>query len=145
MIRRETQAMIIALVVLALGVIYLGDYVGALKTRVDEIDWLVIETSITIDNGTDVRTETVHMTRGGTALEALNRIATVETTVYSFGVSVDAIDGLHDNKWDSEGMFWYFYTWNEAGNKWDSIPVGVGKYELSDGENFKAVYEYHSW
>lgn len=145
MIRRETQAIVVVLVVLALGVIYLGNYVSALKTRVDEIDWLVIETSITIDNGTDVRTETVHLTRGGTALEALNRIATVETEVYSFGVSVTAIDGLRKDKWDSEGMFWYFYTWNEVKNNWEPIPVGVGKYELSDGENFKAVYEYHSW
>jgi hypothetical protein len=137
--------MVVALVVLALGVIYIGAQVNALETRVKEIDWLVIETSITIDNGTDARTETVYMTRGATALEALNRIATVETKVYSFGVSVQAIDGLQKEIWDSEGMFWYFYTWNEAENKWDPIPVGVGKYELSDGENFKAVYEYHSW
>jgi hypothetical protein len=142
-VERSVQAVAVVFIILALGMIYLGSQVNSLQGRVEKLEWMVIKVSVTIDNGSGSRTEVVYLTRGATALEALNRVAAVGTKLYSFGVFVTSIDGIANVP--ENHMYWMFYTWNAKENKWGAIPVGVGKYELSDGENFKASYERVVW
>lgn len=92
--------MAVVLVILVLGLIYLGSQnaklehdvrelrdtkntiVNALTVRLTKLEELLIECEVTINNGTATKTETVYPTKGATALEALRRIAVVETTFY---------------------------------------------------------------
>jgi len=141
LVGRDVQAVVVVLVVLALALVYVGYGVSVLESRVEKLERSIIEVGVLIDNGAGVRVETLHLTAGATALEALNRVAVLETKVYpGLGVSVISIDGI--SKVPENKMYWIFYTWNREKAGWEPIPVGVGKYRLSDGENFAAVYQY---
>lgn len=81
--KKGVKASILLTLILGLGLVYLGGQVYSLQNRVDKLDWLVIEAGVTIENESGVETKAVHLTRGATALEALQRTATVETKFFS--------------------------------------------------------------
>lgn len=162
-IEGSVQAFAVIFVVLGMGLVYVGyqtsvareqlsdlenttdTIVGALQKiqenlqiRVSELDDLIVECGVTIDNGTVATTGTVYLTKGATALEALRRVATVETVYYTgLGESVRKINGVGAET----GKYWAFYYWSE--NDWKYSEVGSGKYEVKDVDNIKFVYT--SW
>ncbi len=132
----------VVLLVMALGLVYLGHSVLALQERVNELEWTIVDVGVTIDNGTALKEGTVHLTRGATALDALRRVAIVETQYYpGLGEFITSIDGLSQDPETSQ--YWMFYVWNENG--WVLAPVGAGSYQLEDGDNIKFSYEVVSW
>lgn len=109
-----------------------------LQIRVNELDNLIIECGVTTDNGTVTTTETVFLTKGATALEALRRVAVVETTYYTgLGEFINKINGVGAEA----GKYWAFYYWSE--NDWGYASVGAGSYKVKDADNIKFVYT--SW
>lgn len=106
---------------------------------------ITVEVGATIDYGDNMgRTETVYLSKGSTALDAFRRIATLETKYYSsLGEYVVAIDGIREDAGASK--YWQWYIWQEDTASWGWAPVGIGSYELSDGENILFRYEVVSW
>ena len=142
MVKIEGSAQVIAVIfiVLGMGLIYVGHQTSILQERVRELEWTLVEVGVTIDNGTVVTTHTVHLTKGATALEALRRVAVVETTYYTgLGEFIDSIDGIRNDP--EAGMYWMWYIWYENEMTWKYAPVGAGKYVLKDGDNIKFRYE----
>jgi len=121
--------------------------VSDLRSRLSEIESAVITVKVgaTIDYGDNMsRTETVYLSKGSTALDAFRRVATLETRHYSgLGEYVVAIDGIRENA--DASKYWQWYIWQENTASWEWAPVGVGSYELSDGENILFRYEVVSW
>jgi hypothetical protein len=154
------QAIIVVFIVFALALVHIArqqslllEQVSGLQEstsalvenlypRISELEGLLIECGVTIDNSTENVTHTVHLTKGATALDALRRVAVVETTFYAgLGEYINSIDGLKENF--TANKFWMWYVWeNEA---WTLAPVGAGAYELVDGDNIKFSYEAPPW
>ena len=144
MVKKETQAIAVILTVLALGLIFVGYRTIALETRVKELDWLIVRADVMIDNGTENVTHTVYLTRGGTALEALRRIAVVETRYFvGIGEYIVSIDGLREDP--AAGRYWMWYLWYENEAAWRYAPVGAGNYTLEDGDRVRFSYEVPAW
>jgi hypothetical protein len=126
---------------------YLIYQVSDLKSRLSELESAVITVKVgaTIDYGDNTsRTETVYLSKGSTALDAFRRFATIETVHYSgLGDLVVAIDGVRENAGASK--YWQWYIWQENTASWELAPVGVGSYELNNGENIMFRYEVVSW
>lgn len=167
MVGRDIQVIVVIFVVLAMGLIYVGHQMSVtqkqvselrettntiseimrgiqenLQIRMGELEELIVECEITIDNGTGATTETVYLTKGATALEALRRIAVVETTYYAgLGEFVDSINGISNDI--EAGKFWMWYIWEKGA--WTSAPVGAGSYKIEDGDRIKFSYEIPSW
>lgn len=115
-----------------------------LQIQVSELEELIVECGVTIDNGTEVTTETVYLTKGGTALEALRRVAVVETTYYAgLGEFIDSINGISNNL--EAGKNWMWYIWSKNEDTWELAPVSAGGYDLKDGDDIKFSYEIPSW
>lgn len=143
-LEKGVKASLLVVLILGLGLVYVGAQVNSLQDRADELDWLMIDSGVTIDNGTGTTTNAVHLTRGATALEALQRTATVETKIYpGQGAYITEINGVHENK--SAGKYWMIYRWNEQGENWSMLQVGAGSYELEEGDNIKFSYEKPPW
>jgi hypothetical protein len=160
MVKRETQTIIVVFIIIALALVHVGRQqsilweqvsdlqestsalVENLYPRISELEGLLIECEVTIDNGTENVTHTVYLTKGVTALDALRRVAVVETTFYAgLGEYINSIDGLRENF--AANKFWMWYIWeNEA---WTLAPVGAGAYELVDGDAIKFSYETPPW
>ena len=162
-IEGSAQAIAVIFIVLGMGLIYVGHQtsvareklselekttstvIGALQKlqenlqiRVSELDDLIVECGVTIDNGTVATTRSVYLTRGATALEALRRVAVVETKYYpGLGESIQKINGVGAET----GKYWAFYYWSE--NDWKYSEVGSGSYEVKDVDNIKFIYT--SW
>jgi len=152
----------VVFIVIAMGLIYVGyqanklqgevnelrstdsTIIETLYTRVSGLENLIIDCEVTIDNSTETATYTVYLTKGATALEALRRVAVVETTYYAgLGEFIDSINGVTNNT--ATGMYWMWYVWNENEAAWRYASVGAGSYVLEDGENIKFRYEVPSW
>lgn len=161
MAEREMQAIAVTFVVLALGLVYVGHQANDLRGQVNdlqeanstivetlyqrmgELEELIIECGVTIDNGAGTTTHTVYLTKGASALEALRRIAVVETTYYSeLGEFIDSVNGIGNDP--EVGKYWMWYIWGEN-EAWTPAPEGAGNYELKDGDNIKFSYEAPSW
>ncbi len=162
-IEKGVQAIIVIFVVLGMSLVHVGYQASAaqeqlnelekttstivealqgiqetLQIRVSELENLIIKCGITIDNGTVATTETVYLTKGATALEALRRVAVVETTYYTgIGEFIDKINGIGAET----GKYWAFYYWSE--NDWRYAEVGAGSYKVEDVDNIKFIYT--SW
>ncbi len=162
-VRASAQAIAVIFIVLAMGLIYVGHQMSVaqkevselrettntiietmqgiqenLQIQVSELEELIVECGVTIDNGSEVTTETVHLTKGATALEALRRVAVVETTYYTgLGEFIDKINGVGAET----GKYWAFYYWSE--NDWRYAEVGAGSYKVKDVDNIKFIYT--SW
>lgn len=116
--------------------------VEALYTRVGELENLIVECEVTIEDGSTPTTEAVYLTKGATALEALRRVAVVETTYYAgLGEFIDSINGVSNDP--GTGKYWMWYSLENG--DWTLAPVGAGGYELSDGDNIKFSYEIPSF
>jgi hypothetical protein len=144
-IKGSVQAIAVIFVVLGMGLIHVGyqtnvtrEQLSDLEIRVSELGGMIVECGVTIDNGAGATTETVHLTKGATALEALRRVAVVETTYYmGLGEFIDKINGVGKET----GKYWAFYYWSE--NDWRYAEVGAGSYKVKDVDNIKFVYT--SW
>jgi hypothetical protein len=162
-IERSVQAIVVIFVVLGMCLVYVGHQASVaqeqldelerrtntivdalqgmqetLQVRVSELENLIVECGITIDNGTVATTETLYLTKGATALEALRRVAVVETTYYTgLGEFINKINGVGAEA----GKYWAFYYWSE--NNWGYASVGAGSYKVKDADNIKFVYA--SW
>lgn len=135
---KAARASLLLIIVLGLGLVYVGDRVNSLDGRVDELDYSIIETGVSIDNGSGAVTETVHLTRGATGLEALHRVADVGTDYYTgMGVLIRSINGISNE--DQEGMNWIYYVWENGG--WVMPMKGAGNYRLEEGDNIMFSYE----
>lgn len=142
--RNETKILIVIIVVIGLGLVYTVDQVSSLEDRVDEIDHSIIKSGITIDNEDVARTYTVNLTRGASALEALQRVAKVETQSYpGMGVYVTEINGLHENS--NLNKYWIVYKLSDENQEWTLLNTGVGSYQLKEGDNIKFSYEKASF
>ncbi len=131
--------------VLGLSLVYVGYQVSALETQVDQLEWTIITTGVTIDDGTDnIKIETVRLTRGASALEALERVAVIETRYYAgLGAYVVSVNGTSENHEASK--YWMWYIWDDNKMSWGLATVGAESYELKDGDNIKFSYEMVSW
>lgn len=162
-IERSVQAIVVIFVVLGMCLVYVGHQASGaqeqldelekktntivdalqgmqetLQVRVSELENLIVECGITIDNGTVATTETLYLTKGATALEALRRVAVVETTYYTgIGEFINKINGVGAET----GKYWAFYYWSE--NDWRYAEVGAGSYKVKGADNIKFVYA--SW
>jgi hypothetical protein len=162
MIRKEVQALAVIFVVVAMGLTYAAYEVNTLRgeinelrnthdtiikalyTQVDELENLIVECEVNIDNSTTTTTHTVYLTKGATALEALRRVAVVETKYYAgMGEFIVSINGVANDT--ATGKYWMWYIWNENDANWSYAPVGAGSYVLEDGENIMFRYEVPSW
>ncbi|MEM0090246.1 MAG: DUF4430 domain-containing protein [Nitrososphaerota archaeon] len=162
MVRKEFQAIIIAFVVLSLALVYVGyqvydlqaqlaeqtkktdTLIETLVTRIDELKGLILKVEVTIDNGSVKETETIWLTKGATALEALRRVAVVETKYFAgLGEFIESIDGLKNNP--EAGKYWMWYIWNEEKLEWEYAPVGADSYKLRDGDKIMFRYEVPAW
>ncbi len=160
MIRKEMQAIIVVFIILASGLAYTvnqqrllqeqvndlqettGVLVETLYHRINELENLIVECYVTIDNGTESTTHTVYLTKGATALDALRRVAVVQTQFYpGLGEYIVSINGLQENV--DANKFWMWYI--EENGVWVLAPVGAGSYELRDDDNIKFSYEVPSW
>ena len=159
-IERSVQAMIVILVIVGMAAVYVGYQANVaqnhlndlekttnsiietlqgmqdtLQTRVNELENLIVKCGITIDNGTATTTEIVYLTKGAKALEALRRVAMVETIYYAgLGEFIDKINGIGGET----GKYWAFYHWSE--NEWKYADVGAGDYKVMNADNIKFVY-----
>ncbi|KXA93055.1 hypothetical protein AKJ65_06280 [candidate division MSBL1 archaeon SCGC-AAA259E19] len=168
MMERSTQVSLVLFVILGLGIIYVGHQANVaqkrvkdlretenkivkslqeirenLKVRIRGLEEMIIDARITIDNGDGSITKEIHLTKGATALEALNRVAAVGAKTSRKGVFVTSINGVSNVR--ENNLYWMFYTWSEKESKWKLIQLGVGSYRLHDGENFKASFEKMKW
>jgi len=144
LVRKEFQAIILAFVVLGLALVYVGYQVYWLQTqfveRIEELKGLILKVEITIDYGNATKTEVVWLTKGATALEALRRVATVETRYFAgLGEFIESIDGIRNNP--ESGKYWMWYVWSEKEGKWEYATVGAGSYRLKDGDRIMFRYE----
>ncbi|MCS7135895.1 MAG: DUF4430 domain-containing protein [Nitrososphaerota archaeon] len=162
MVRKEFQAIIIAFVVLSLALVYVGYQVYDLQiqfteqvkktgvlvetlvTRIDELEGLILKVEVTIDSGNATKTEVIWLTKGATALEALRRIAVVETRYFAgLGEFIESVDGLRNNP--EIGKYWMWYIWNEEKARWEYATVGAGSYKLRDEDKIMFRYEVPTW
>lgn len=135
---RNTQITLLLFLILGLGLVYVGQQVNVLQNRVNELDYLIIETGVTIDNGADTTTKTVNLTRGATPIEALQRVAAIETETYTgLGTRVTTINGVSDNK--KTGTYWLIAKKSENENSWIGV-TKPGRDELKDGDNLLFWY-----
>lgn len=139
------QASLMVSAVLGLSLVYVGYQVSALETQVDQLEWRIITAGVTIDDGTDnIRIENVRLTRGASALEALERVAVIETRYYAgLGAYIVSVNGTSENH--EEGKYWMWYIWDDNKMSWELATVGAESYELKDGDNIKFSYETASW
>lgn len=139
---RATKISLLLFLVLGLGLIFVGNQVNTLQKEVNSLDGTIIKAGITIDNGTDTTTETVTLTRGATALEGLQRIATIETKTYSWGTYLVSVNGVEENL--AANKSWIYYKL-ENKNDWKQLEIGADTYELEDEDNIRFSYEKVSW
>lgn len=139
---RSLKISLILFLVLGMGLVYLGDQVNTLQGEVDELEGTIVTAGIRIDNSTDTINETVHLTKGASALEGLQRIATVGTETYPFGTYLVSINNVEENI--NANKSWMFYKL-ENQDDWKQLDIGGSQYELEDGDNIKFSYEEVEW
>jgi len=100
-----------------------------------------VEVMLDYGNGT-VTWDMVFLTGASNALKATQAAAdTVNYTVYSYGVFVDAINGVWNN-WTS--MYWWsLFFWNFTSGSWESSSVGADQLVLSEGDMIAWFYDLH--
>lgn len=131
------------IIVLAMGLVYISSELDTLQNRVDSIDSSIIQTTISIDNGTIRKNYTVQLTKGATALEALQRVSSVQTEYYSgMGKMITAMDGLKNNK--TNGKYWFIGLKYENGRGWKSAMTSVDRLKLRSGDRLMFWYGKNS-
>jgi hypothetical protein len=165
LVKKEFQAIIIAFVVLSLALVYVGYQVydtriqlaeqakktdalietfAGFEAHIHELEGLILKVDVIVDNGNMTKAETIYLTKGATALEALRRVAVVETKYFAgLGEFIESIDGLRNNP--ESGKYWMFYIWNKEKADWEYATVGAGSYKLRDGDKIMYKYEVPAW
>lgn len=153
---RSIQISLIMFVVLGLGLVYVNDQANTAQAKVEEVsemnstlqtqianlENMIVEAGVTIDNGTVATTEAVRLIKGASALDALERVARVGTTVSAKGVFINSINGTSNDT--SSQTYWMIYKL-ENKSDWKLLSVGVDSYEVEEGDNIKFSYEKASW
>ena len=140
----KTQTICLVSILLVLGLIHISfhpelDRAAASRESVDELESTSATVGVIIKNETSARREVVPIVRGESALDAIRKVATVETEYYSgLGEFITSIDGLRNGN----GKYWMWYIWD--GQTWKLAPVGSGNYLLKDGDNIMFSYEIPS-
>lgn len=136
---RYQKLNLIIAIVLGLGLIYLGSEVQNLQGDVKELESRIVEAEIIIDNGTAEVSEKVQLTRGATALEGLERVATVKTKHYGgMGEMIRSINGVSNNR--TSGKFWLIGYRNSTAGEWKSMTVSASEFELNEGQDILFWY-----
>lgn len=134
---RESKLSFLFIFLLGLGLIYVSYQQDSLQERVNQVDYLVIDAGIRIDNSSHIEQRTVHLTRGATAYEGLERVASVGTKHYpGMGEYITRINGLSNDQ--KTGKFWLIAKL-ENGN-WRGLSIGADSYKLKDGDNILFWY-----
>ncbi len=135
--KNESKLCLVLIFLLGLGLIYVTYQQTSLQERVNQIDHLVIKTGIRIDNGSHIEQKTIHLTRGATAYEGLERIASVGTRYYpGVGEYITRVNKTANNQ--KKEKYW-FIARLENGN-WKGLNVGADSYKLKDGDNILYWY-----
>ena len=94
-------------------------------------------------NGTRIWSACMLLTPGyDTAFNATQVAAdALNYTVYSFGIFVEAINGV----WSNSTHWWALFFWNFTSGSWEFSSVGAIDLVLSDGEMIAWGYGAHSW
>lgn len=130
---------LILIVVLGLGLIYSISVINSLDRRVDKLDNTVIDVNVSIRNGTGFSANIVHLTRGATAMEALRRVSTVDSSLYpAKGEFINSIDGVSNNI--TANKFWLIGYKNPESDEWKSMKVSASKFKLEEGQNILFWY-----
>ncbi len=122
------KLVVVALIVACLLVIPLS---GCQSTPSGQIEVRVI---VTQDNSTLMRDESVTLDDGSTAMDALQRVATVETKYV--GGFVEAIEGVR-SQYPGTNKDWFYYVNEVSPNK------GAAAYILHDGD--VVHWDFHEW
>jgi hypothetical protein len=122
--------------------VYAVYWLSDLGARVEGLEEMMVPTTVgvTFDYGDDnVRTETITIMVGATALNALEKIATVEKTYYPQFETyfIDSIDGVANDP--DAGYWWTWDIWNEDISDWEHASVGAGVYHLKSGDNIRFI------
>ncbi|MFP4115589.1 MAG: DUF4430 domain-containing protein [Candidatus Aenigmatarchaeota archaeon] len=124
---------LLLVMLLALGMLYLAAEVTDLEERVTELESDIIETEVRINNGTAERKSTVGVVKGSTALQALEKEATVETESYTgLGEMIVSIDGVENN--ETENTFWLTGTRKGGEEEWQSAEKSASEIRLEGGQ-----------
>ena len=142
--KNDTKILVIVIIIIGLGLVYTSEEVSSLQNKVEELDRSIVESSVTIDNEESAQTYKVNLTRGASALEALQRVAKVDTKSFKgMGTYVTGINGLYENK--AQNKYWMVYKLGEENQEWTMLNVGANSYELEERDNIKFSYEKASW
>jgi len=120
------KLVVIAVIVACLLIIPLS---GCQSTPSGQIEVRVI---VTQDNSTLILDELVKLDDGSTAMDALQRVATVETK----GGFVEAINGVR-SQYPGTNKDWFYYVNEVSPNK------GAAAYVLHDGD--VVHWDFHEW
>jgi hypothetical protein len=100
-----------------------------------------VDVMLNYGNGT-VNWHNVSLTGISNAFKATQTAAdTLNYTVYSYGILVDAIDGV----WGNSTHWWALFFWNLTSGNWEFSSVGAIDLVLSDGDMIAWVHGAHSW
>lgn len=101
--------------------------------------------TVIIDYGNGTKEmHTVTFTQGMTALQALEKVATVEKTYYQQYESyfIDAINGVRNNE-NNNGYWWVYDVKHYFSLEVEHPSVGADKYQLSGGDTVIFTYRYY--
>jgi len=89
--------------------------------------------TLKLDNYED---HNVSTTKGNSALQVFNKIATLSLVNYSFGVYVKGVNGYTEQF----PNYWAFYYYNHEHQVWSYSEVGISNYYVEDGDRIKLMY-----
>lgn len=125
---------ILSIVLLSIGLFYYVKF-GTKNNNNDDIIVLAI-----IDYGTlkqdNYEEHNVSVSRGNSALQVFNKIATLDLVNYTFGVYVKGVNGYTEQF----PNYWAFYYYNTDFQMWSYSEVGVSNYYVDNGDQIKLMY-----
>lgn len=137
--RKFEKLNLLLVIILGIGLVYVGAQVQEIEKNVEEVQSTIVSSEIVIYNGTAEISKEVKLTKGSTALEALKRVATVETKAYpAIGKMITSINGVENNQ--SAGTYWLIGYRNSTEQDWKPAEVGVGSLELEDNQEILFWY-----
>ncbi len=130
---RYNKLNLLLIIILAVGVLYLGTEVHRLGGRMEKMGESIVEVDLVIYNGTAERRSSVKVTEGATALEALRREASVVTeSHHGIGEMILSVDGVGNNF--DENKFWLIGLRDGGDEEWRAAETGAGDIRLGDDQ-----------
>jgi hypothetical protein len=127
------------------GLVYYYQMSQNQQKVIDSLESIVDSTTMQVNigikygNGTMVWYNDTYVPLGVNAFNATLKVATLNYTVYAWGIYVNGVNGVMENISAQES--WFYYNWVN-GTK-TSPTVGVTEYILTNGETL--TWEYESW